>query len=473
MTQIRADALVLVFTAGMSLRDWVQSGLLPREWPLYRRLRDEYRQIVLVTHGGVEDLTLLPQWSQFTEDPTDQPPEVICNQSALDPVAYSGLLPRLVADRLNGCASAIIKTNQMHGGDVAARIAAELRSRGVRTGLLARGGYLWSRFVAGEHGTHSPQAADAAAGEGELCRAADVIVGTTQRMLDDLAWRYGLDPSRLHLVPNYVLADRNPVPVAQRDRNIVLYAGQLVQRKRVDVLIEAISLVQRDGNPDIVLEIIGDGPDEEALKAMARRLGAPVRFKRRIAHGELIARMSRCGLYVQASELEGHPKTVLEAMATGAPVVVADSPGLVEVVQIGATGLRVGCDPASFAHAITQLLSDDDWRDLLGFAAAKAARENYALDAVIPLERRAHDAAIASAGAGLNVANAPVRFDPQLLHASPEDAAGMFAKAITSFCRRCAGSGRAAFLAALTEQIGRSSAAGAQPRITAPAPRSN
>jgi glycosyltransferase involved in cell wall biosynthesis len=453
MSQYRADALVVVFTAGVSLRDWVASGLLPREWPLYERLRPEYSRIILVTHGGPDDLTVGQHWKEFTEGVSDHPPEVICNASNADPIVYTGLLPRLVAERLGGTQTVVIKTNQMQGGDVAARITQHLRSQGFIAGLIGRGGYLWSRFVASEHGAHSAQAADAAASEGELCRASDVIVGTTQQMLDDLSWRYSLDASRMHLVPNYVLASEEPIPASARQAGRVLYAGQLVQRKRVDVLIEAIAQVKAAGQENAILEIVGDGPDEKHLKELAARLGAPVEFHNRISHGELIGRMSRCAVYAQASELEGHPKTVLEAMATGAAVVVADSPGLADVVQIGATGLRVSSDAPSFAHAIGQLLSDEDWRDTLGFAAARTSRQAYALDNVIALERRAHDAAIARAGLGAAAASPPVRFDPEMLHAPAEQAAAAFVRAIRSYIRRTGLEKRPAFLETLEEQF--------------------
>lgn len=453
MSQYLADALVVVFTAGVSLRDWVASGLLPREWPLYERLRPEYSRIILVTHGGPDDLTVGQYWKELTEGVSSNPPEVICNASNEDPVVYTGLLPRLVAERLGGAQSVVVKTNQMQGGDVAARITQHLRTQGFIAGLIARGGYLWSRFVASEHGAHSTQAADAAATEGELCRASDVIIGTTQQMLDDLAWRYSLDPARMHLVPNYVLATHEPVPAAAREPGRVLYAGQLVHRKRVDVLIEAIAQVKAGGQENAVLEIIGDGPEEKNLKELAARLNAPVEFRNRISHGELIARMSRCSIYAQASELEGHPKTVLEAMATGAAVIVADSPGLAEVVQIGATGLRVASDAASFAHAIGQLLNDEDWRDNLGFAAARTARQSYALENVIDLERRAHEAAIARAGLGATAASPPVRFDPEMLHAPAEQAASSFVRAIRSYLRRTGLEKRPAFLLTLEEQF--------------------
>ncbi|GMV25089.1 MAG: hypothetical protein AMXMBFR58_11200 [Phycisphaerae bacterium] len=453
MTSPRADALLLVFTAGVSLRQWVGSGLLGREWPLYQRLRADYGRLVIVSYGDADDLSIVADWEKLTGDPSALAPQIICNAAGESAAAYAGRVPVMVAEKLAGCRSVLVKTNQMQGGDAAVRIVHDLRAAGMRVGLVGRGGYLWSRFVAFEHGPESRQAADAAAAEGELCRASDVIIGTTQRMLEDLAWRYSLDNDRLHLVPNYVLASEEPASASSRDRHRLLYAGQLVRRKRVDVLIEAVAAVRESGVPDVVLEIIGEGPEEQALRELTARLNAPVKFRSRVNHAQLIERMSQCAIYVQASELEGHPKTVLEAMATGAAVVVADSPGLAEVVQIGATGLRVPCDAASFAHAITQLLSDEDWRDTLGFAASRAARDSCSLDRVISLERAAHDAAMHRAGQGAAPAPPPVRFDPTLVNLPPDQAAAAFARSIESFLRRNSRASSDAFLASLEQRL--------------------
>ena len=74
----------------------------------------------------------------------------------------------------------------------------------------------------------------------------------------------------------------------------------------------------------------------------------------------------------QASALEGHPKTVIEAMALGAAVVVADAPGLGEVVTHGVTGLRVEAQPGPIADAIGFLL-DEPWREQMGHGAGAVA----------------------------------------------------------------------------------------------------
>jgi hypothetical protein len=388
-----ADALILVFTQGVSLREWQETGMLAREWALYRALLPSYRKIVLVTYGRADDEAVLA--SVLT------PPErgrvtLVCNAQGLAPANYVGGLPQRLASETAGLSTVVIKTNQMQGGDVALRLVEAMRGQGKVAALVARGGYLWTRFVAHEHGPHSQAAVEAAAREKALCTGADAVVGTTQDMVQDLAWRYGLDPSRTAVIPNYVLTDQPPMPASERERGYVLYAGQLIARKRVDLLIEAMSLLPEESRLATRLEVVGDGVERAKLEALAAKLKAPVTFTKRVPHNELLNKMRRCGIYVQTSELEGHPKTVLEAMASGAPVIVANSPGM-EVVHHGLTGLRLDPEARLIAHAISELQADEDWRQALGSAAANAVRAAFGLPRIVEQELVMHQRALAGA----------------------------------------------------------------------------
>lgn len=385
-----ADSLVLVFTEGMSLRAWRDTGMLEREWALYQRLASRYGRIVLVTYGGQDEERVLasvagPEISKVT---------VISNQSVRPVRDFATAVPTLVLRALGGLRSAVVKTNQMAGGEVAVAIAHMLRDSGQRVGLVARGGYLWSRFVAFEAGANSPQHESVARRERALCDAADLVVGTTAAMLEDLAWRYHLPQAKTRLIPNYVLTEPPPV-IGERERGVVLYAGQLVARKRVAILIEAVSLLDPELRERTTLEVIGEGSERAALEAQAARLNVKCVFKNRVPHTQLLERMRACSLYVQASELEGHPKTVIEAMASGAAVVIADSPGLAEVVSHGVTGICVQPEPQAFAHAMGGLLDDASWRETLGAAAATQSREMYGIGTIVELEASAHESALA------------------------------------------------------------------------------
>lgn len=438
-----ADTLVLTLTRGMSLAEWDRLGLLPREWALYTRLRGEYERFVVVSYGGVEDEALARA--------LDPCPAVICNRARLSESEYAAKLPELVASACAG--SVVVKTNQMEGGEAAIRITRELRARGHRTGLVARGGYLRSRFLAYSSGTDAPETQGASAEEAELCRAADVIVGTSRAMVGDLAWRLGLSRERFVLIPNYVTTDRDPVFGADRRSDEVLYAGQLVRRKRVDLLIESMAELPEPIRSDSRLSIIGEGPERDALEALARERGVKAVFEARVPHHELLDRMSRCAVYAQTSELEGHPKAVLEAMATGAAVVVADSPGLGSVIDHGLTGLKHPLLSEAFARSFEMLLGDEELRTSLGLGASRVVRERYGLDTLIELERSAHRRAIGLAGEGATMPGAGLRFDPELLRLPRAAQVEAWARCLSGFARRLAPRARAEFLLGVDEPL--------------------
>lgn len=414
-----ADALILTLTRGMSLAEWQRLGLIEREWGLYTQLAGQYSRIVVLSYGDpATELQIAAGMS-----PT---PVVICPASAPD-------APARVAHALPGIASAVVKTNQMDGVAAAIRTANHLRSLGVRVGVVGRGGYLRSRFEADQHGPASRQASDAAAEEHDLCAASDIIVGTTPEMVHALSWRYGVEFERTRVIPNFVVAQGPTVCAAEREP-VVLYAGQLVTRKRVDMLVRACARLSDESKARLTLSIIGEGPEEAALKSLASELGVRAIFERRIGHVALLERMRRAAIYAQASTLEGHPKTVIEAMACGAAVIVTDSPGMSDVLTHGVTGLRVDSQPGAIADAIELLLTDEAWREQMGHAAGHVAQEKFGLKTIVPMELDAHRAAIARAGQGAHP-RAAVRFDPALLDAGTA-AAGAWECSLSAFARR-------------------------------------
>lgn len=396
-----ADALVVVFTYGLSLQAWKDTGGIDRELEIYRQMRPHYKRIYFITFGGPGDIRLMqehqPQGESAQGANLLAEFHLICNQDRLALDEYASHVPRLISTALMKCGykSAVVKTNQMSCGQVAVSITSQLRCSGIQTGLIARGGYLWSQMEAYKHGPASPQARHAGSIEHALLTHANVLVGTTPAMVQDLSWRYHVEPSRCMVIPNYTLAgEGNPPCAEEREPGLVLYAGQLIDRKRVDVLIEAMSQLEPEMKARTTLEIVGDGPMLESLKALAAASGAQIRFMGRLTHQALLERMKACSIYAQASELEGHPKTILEALSCGAPVIISNKPGQAETVTHGVTGLRLALEPAAFAKAIAELIDDPSWRDILGSSAARWARTTLSIDVVIRQEVVAHRAAL-------------------------------------------------------------------------------
>jgi len=392
-----ADHLVLVMPRGMTLRDWDRVGLLRREWLLSARLSASFGGVIVVSYDrGIDPETRLIARQLF---PTGTEIEFVCNTEGSPLPGFSSNAAGRVAD-LVGCGSAVIKTEQLTAGQVAIDVRDAIERRGGRAALLTRGGYLWSRFAAAEHGHDSEAALSAARNEAALCREGDMIIGTTTTMVEDLCWRYRVDPQRAAVVPNFVVTPER-IPTAQeRDRGLIVTAGHLVTRKRLGVLVEAMSLLDTDLRERATLEIIGDGPEVPRLERLVEALEVSARVLPVLPHSEMIQKLCRCAVYAQASELEGHPKSVIDAMSCGAVVVLANAPGLDSLVKTGVTGILVpDPSPAGFANAFTGILNDPDWCDLLGSSAAEHAKLTFSMDLVVGMELAAYSKAIANSAA--------------------------------------------------------------------------
>ena len=147
--------------------------------------------------------------------------------------------------------------------------------------------------------------------------------------------------------------------------------------KRLEVLVRALPfLVARV--PEAQLLIVGDGPERDALRALARRLapGDGVVFAGAIPD---VARvLPVVDLYVTASRREGLPLAVLEAMACGLPVLATEAPGHVDAVEPEVTGRLVPVDDApGLAASAALLLRDPALRARMGRAGRERVEQRF------------------------------------------------------------------------------------------------
>ena len=156
----------------------------------------------------------------------------------------------------------------------------------------------------------------------------------------------------VQVIPNGVDTERffpdqlPPDPAVFR----MLFAGRLVEQKGVRYIIEALPRLADLGR-NIELEVVGSGPSEADLRRLAHELGVAgqVRFAGWLDRDDLAARYRASDVFVLPSFEEGMPNVVLEAMASGLPVVTTDIYGNRELVQDGVEGLLV---PAGSTEAV-------------------------------------------------------------------------------------------------------------------------
>jgi glycosyltransferase involved in cell wall biosynthesis len=165
----------------------------------------------------------------------------------------------------------------------------------------------------------------------------------------------------------------------------LLAVGRLVPKKGLDVLVEAAKLLEFR----FQLQIIGRGPQRERLEGAIRAagLGDRVRLAGPVTHAELPDRYADSDVVVVPSVIDatgdrdGLPNVVLEAMASGRPVVASD------VAAIGAAVAHPAeraagppGDPGALAAALTELAGDPRLRAALGGAARRRVERDFDLE---------------------------------------------------------------------------------------------
>ncbi len=134
------------------------------------------------------------------------------------------------------------------------------------------------------------------------------------------------------------------IPIAQRPAH-VLFVGRLVEKKGCRYLIEAMSAVQKDV-PDARLIVVGDGPLRHSLEQLAQRIGVNVDFRGAQSSAyvkrELNAARVFClpSVTAESGDAEGFGLVLLEAQASGVPVVTSARGGAAEGIREGVTGYR-------------------------------------------------------------------------------------------------------------------------------------
>jgi glycosyltransferase involved in cell wall biosynthesis len=164
--------------------------------------------------------------------------------------------------------------------------------------------------------------------------------------------------------------------------SIVLLVGRLSPPKTPEVFVDAAARVV-ESHRDVRLLLVGDGPKRMAVAAQIERL----RLQRNVLmlglRSDVPELVAASDVVVHSSTHEGLPKTVLEGIAAGKPVIATAVGGVPAVLENGVSGLLVEpLDPEGLAAAMTRLLDDHGMGESLASAAAKRLPE-FSLDRTV------------------------------------------------------------------------------------------
>jgi len=209
-----------------------------------------------------------------------------------------------------------------------------------------------------------------------LNRRFDRMVVVTQYMKEELL-RNGFEAPRIEIhAPVPRMGDPN-LRSSFSDRNLILYAGQIIRGKGVDVLLQALALLE----VPFECVILGDGNHRAECEALSRQLGlgARVTFKGFVSQEELKGFYRDCTVVALSSVWPEPIATIgLEVMRYALPVVAFDAGGIKDWLVDGENGFLVPwMDRAGFAARLSQCLQDKALARRLGHNGLKLVTERY------------------------------------------------------------------------------------------------
>ena len=170
-------------------------------------------------------------------------------------------------------------------------------------------------------------------------------------------------------------------PTQNKEHLTYAFAGWLVPAKGVHVLIDAFERTTHQVS-DVRLEIVGESDDEEYKQELRNVVGWQEIGERVSFHGwrdDVLDALDAADVYVMPSFTEGVPRSIVEAMALGKPVIATRVGGIPELLEDGELGMLVPPDDAAaLATAMIAIASDRDYRKRLSAKGIEAARGKYA-----------------------------------------------------------------------------------------------
>ncbi|MDI9624711.1 MAG: glycosyltransferase family 4 protein [Methanothermobacter sp.] len=211
---------------------------------------------------------------------------------------------------------------------------------------------------------------------------------------------------KITVIPNGINIEDFEIPLEKeecrqklgltRDRNIILFLGNLIQYKGPDILIKAMKLiVEKIPNTELIL--VGSGPMERELKRLSKNLN----IEEHIMFAGFVGDSFKKALYYKAADIFCLPSTMstesfgivnLEAMTCGLPIIASKIGGIPDVIKNGKTGLLVPPkNPDALSDAIIRLLEDTELARKMGYNGKKMVEKNYTWDKVAKITERVYE----------------------------------------------------------------------------------
>lgn len=192
---------------------------------------------------------------------------------------------------------------------------------------------------------------------------ADVTVCQSKKVMEFFKEK---DRAKMTVIPNPIAASAIPERFEGERRHTVVGVGRLSEQKNFEMLIRAFAALPERFS-DYTLEIYGGGPLEEKLQSLIEELGLSERAELMGVKKNVMHYISDVALYVMSSNYEGFPNALVEAMATGLPVISTNfSTGVAKDIVKEENGIVISVgDREALIAAMEKMLSEQEkWEQM-------------------------------------------------------------------------------------------------------------
>ena len=247
------------------------------------------------------------------------------------------------------------------------------------------GGYDVQTMGTGIWRIYAKKAYNVSVGKFIMSRAdAVVTVGKPER--EAVKEKFGLKCERIWYIPNGVNAIRFQSSTTKRDGKTVLYVGRLEKYKGIHFLLKAFKKVQVI-HPETELVIVGSGPYKKELVRLASclNLTRSVKFLENVPEESLTQLYQSSSVFASLSQYEGQPISLVEAMASGLPVVATNVGAVPELIRNQETGFLLNFPPEEkiLVERLAFLLGNEGFSRKIGEEARRTILSTFSWDKTV------------------------------------------------------------------------------------------
>lgn len=200
-------------------------------------------------------------------------------------------------------------------------------------------------------------------------------VALSEEVRQSIVELYHLNPKEIPIACNGIPMDRcDPCSAYPKTATNFIHVGRFGEEKNHGNLIRGF-VKAHEQHPAIQLRLYGDGPLRQDMEDLVAELQAQDFIHFMGLTNDVYGAMAKADVFILPSIYEGMPMTLIEAMATGLPIITTPVGGIVDMLEDGKEAAFTGTDPASIAESISTFVDNLALRQTLGQAARIKAKQ--------------------------------------------------------------------------------------------------